>query len=215
MKLAIIFLFITSLALGQQIIVENGTVTPGITYKSMTIVVQDSTRVIQPFSGPQSANHYLTTWQPAIGDTSTYTMTTTFLRRKWDAPQKYEAGLFTTSTACTAVKQGVTIAGCLNATTYVHYNWDMATKKTKVTVTYAKKENTTGKIQIRNGSITGPILAEFETTSTGGWGDSLSEWKDVEATLKTSLPVGPTIIYMTFTGGLATGNANVKWIELK
>lgn len=95
-------------------------------------------------------------------------------------------------------QSGVTInsdyIGSTDAGDYVTYQVPLL-GKTKVTVTYARQWDapSTGQAEVRAGSLTGPLLATVMTPNTGGWGT----YSTIQTALKPSNDSTVFIVFKT------------------
>lgn len=83
---------------------------------------------------------------------------------------------------------------------------------TSLTFFYSKGDASTGRAEIRVGSITGPVIKEVQFLPTGGWNGNIDYFKTVTVT---GLARTEDEFYVTFTTGLTLGNANLFQIIAK
>lgn len=144
-------------------------------------------------------------------DTATYIYTLAKSKKVWPSVQRFMAADHGSTSAgvCSATINGTVYIGCLDLNDFIQYSWTFSTAKTKAKIYYSKAPTTSGRVEIRSGSVTGPIVASFITPSTGGW----TAFSTIETTI--AAPGGSNTYYMTFKSGLSEGNANVMWIEFE
>ncbi|WP_246510688.1 glycoside hydrolase family 3 N-terminal domain-containing protein [Nonomuraea endophytica] len=81
-----------------------------------------------------------------------------------------------------------------------------ATSPASITARIASGASTSGTVQFRTGSTTGPVFASVPVTSTGGW----QTWTSVTANVTGSV-TGLQNVYVTFTSSGAGDLVNVNW----
>lgn len=133
-------------------------------------------------------------------DTSTYQYTITKLKKVW--PQDSVLVQAASYVDMSGIVNTAGILGGVDKADWIKYTVNFKKKRTALVYRYAMSDATSGKVEFRTGSITGPIIASIDLPPTGGWGTFVN--KSVTIDFGSN---GNTDIYLTFTGSPRTTGA--------
>ncbi len=140
----------------------------------------------------------------------TYTTSTTPSAYSQVQAEAFKAQSGTQNETCTDTGGGIDV-GHIAPGDWLAYDLDFGpTSAASVTTRIASGASTSGTLQYRLDSPTGPIVATSAVAPTGGW----QTWQSVTSTLSAG-GTGIHRVYLTFTGTAGAEFVNVNWLQFQ